>query len=767
MTTRGLAVLTIVALAAAMTCVAAFAENLALDCPYTLVPAPSYALCTDDGDIVQLTDSEFVGPEQFWIQEGCVGWKLPVDGEADVIIDLGGVRAIDTIRFRTSSGPNASVYLPSGIFAVSDDGEAWHVVARIDTRGDPQLARRWVEAEDLAARGRFVLVRLRASGVFAFADEIEVLAGDHDPAAVTLPDETIEPLIAEVPETPLQRRLRRDLAGMRARLEDAPDGAPADPGERIEALEQQIAALTETVGEAVRAVEMEVAALHADVVRAVRGERQVVVWPSDPYAFLSPRDLPPSEPESGLEVVLGGNAHAAGAVNVTNLSDDEIEVRVEVEGLDGLVQLREARFIATRQGNLLADALPLLDDGSLRVPARETRQVWLSVASGDARPGVHTGALLLPSAWPQRMPVTIRIADARIPDDLPISTYSWQYLDTWPALQGIEDVAIADLLAHHTNVTILTSNSVPWPAEVDEQGNMTAPMDFSRHDQMIELCRPMSDHGIAFFAGFSHSRRGFDQFERFSEPWRRLYGQWLPAWVEHAQEVGVGYDRFILYPLDETIDEVYAEIAGLTREVDPQVRLFADPMARDSDERLRDVLALVDVWCPSLTAYERRPHQLEMIRETGATVWSYTVGRRESDPYQAYRLHLWRAWRDGATGAGFWAYAQGGDWQDEDLWDDFSGNGSDYGVIYTLQGAPEDVSRAEAIIPGKRWEAWREGIEDYVYLWLFERAIAGRADADEQRAWLGETVAGVLDDPEDVHAAAAARAEVLARLAAL
>ncbi len=759
--------LTTVALAATLTCVAAFAENLALGCPYTLVPSPSYALCTDDGDLAQLTDGAFVGPEQMWIQEGCVGWKLPVDGDADVVIDLGGVRAIDTIRFRTSSGPNADVYLPSGIFAVSDDGEAWHVVARIDTRADPQLARRWVTADGLRTRGRFVLVRLRASGVFAFTDEIEVLAGAHDPGEAEPPDEAIEPLTEEPQQTPLQRRLGRDLAAVRARLDDAPQGARADLAAHIDALEQQVAALTETVGEAVRAVEAEVAALHADVVRAVRGDGQVVAWPSDPYAFLSPRDLPPPEPESGLEVVLGGNAHAAGAVNVTNLSDDEVEVRVEVEGLDGLVQLREARFIPTRQGNLLADALPLLDDGSLRVPAREPRQVWLSVASGEAPPGVHSGALLLPSARPQLIPVTIEVADARIPDDLPISTYSWQYLDTWPALQGIEDVAIADLVAHHTNVTILTSNSVPWPAEVDEQGNMTAPMDFSRHDQMIELCRPMSDHGIAWFAGFEFGRSGFDQFEWMDERWRRLFGRWLTAWVEHLQELGIDYDRFIFYPLDETIDERYVEIAGLVREVDPRVRLFADPMARDSDERLREALPLVDVWCPSLTAYERRPHQLEMIRETGATVWSYTVGRRESDPYQAYRLHLWRAWRDGATGAGFWAYAQGGDWQDADLWDDFSGNGSDYGVIYTLTGAPEDVSRAEAIIPGKRWEAWREGIEDYVYLWLFERAIAGRADADEQRAWLGEMVARVLDDPRDVSAASGARAEVLTRLSAL
>ncbi len=740
------------------------AENLALGRPYTLVPAPSYRLCTDEGDLTQLTDGAFVGPEQFWIQEGCVGWKLPVDGDADVIIDLGAVRAIESIRFRTSSNPNADVYLPSGIFAVSDDGESFHLIARVDTQEDPQLSRRWVEATGLRTRGRYVLVRLRANGVFAFTDEVEVLSGEHDPATVTLPDQTIAPLVPQIVRTPLQTRLLRDLAGLRAALERTDAGLRADLSRRIDEAEATVEALVATTGEAAEGAEATVTAIHADVVRALRGDRQMVAWVVDPYAPASPRDLPPEPPDQAVRAVLAQNAHASAALSIANLTDEAIEVPVALEGLGGLVTLREARFIATRQGNLLADALPLLDDGAITLPPRAARQVWLDIASGKAAPGEHVGAVTVGHA---RLEVAITVAPVRIPDDLPYCSYSWQYLDTWPALQGIEDAAIADLRAHHTNVNILTSNSVPWPTQVDERGNMTAPLDFEAHDRMVELCAPISDQGIAFFAGFSHGRRGFDRFEQFSEPWRRLYAQWLTAWVAHLQEIGVGYDRFILYPLDETIDEVYARIATLTRGVDPQVKLFADPLARDSDERLRAVLDLVDIWCPNLPAYERRPWQLQMMRDTGATVWSYTVGRRESDPYAHYRLHHWRAWREGASGAGFWCYAQGGDWRDTDLWDDFSGQNSDYGVIYTLTGAPENVSRAEPIIPGKRWEAWREGIEDWVCLWMFEQAGADREDAAQRREWLAATVAEVLADPTDTSRAARARAEVLAQLAAM
>ena len=750
-----------VLVSAALTC---NAQNLALNREYTMVPPPAYVHCTDEGDAVQLTDGQFVGPEQFWVQEGCVGWKVPVDDAIDVLIDLGETQPIDLIRFRSAANPNADVYFPSAIFAVSDDGADFRVVARMDTREDPQGGRRWLTAEGLATRGRYVLVRLLAQGVFAFVDEIEVHAGDHDAASAQLPAETIVPREPEVPETPLQRRLRRDLDMIRLHVQGSGIAAEAAFVERIAACEAEVAALEETTGEAAQAVEARIAELHADVLRIVP-DAAVICWVAEPLAPLSPRELPPDTRLDAIELIVPRNAHAIAALNVQNMTDEAVEVPISLEGLDGIVTLREACFIPTRQGNLIADALPLLDDGTLTLPPRETRQVWLSVATGDAAPGMHEGTITL-DGRPAEISVRITVVEPALPDELPYATYSWQYPDTWPAIQEHLDEAMADLRAHHQNVTILSATSAPWPGDVDAEGNLTAPMDFTRHDEMVALCDEDSPNGIAWFVNLAHGRKGFDQFETYSEPWKRLLGDWLRAWVAHLQEIGIGYDRFIFYPLDETIDEQFVEIAQMVREIDPNIRIFADPLARDSDERLRAALPLADVWCPYLEMYERRPGQMQMIRDTGATLWSYTVGRREADAYEKYRLHHWRAWRDGANGAGFWAYAQGGDWQDDDLWDDFSGRGSDYGVIYTLTGAPDDISRAEAIIPGKRWEAWREGVEDWYWLWAFDRAAQDRPDTDQQREWLAEMVAGVLDAPDEPGRAARAREQVLLRMAA-
>ncbi len=43
------------------------------------------------------------------------------------------------------------------------------------------------------------------------------------------------------------------------------------------------------------------------------------------------------------------------------------------------------------------------------------------------------------------------------------------------------------------------------------------------------------------------------------------------------------------------------------------------------------------------------------------------------------------------------------------------------------------MSRKEAQIPSRRWEAWRDGVEDYAYLWLL-RDLAGKVKATGENA---------------------------------
>ena len=80
---------------------------------------------------------------------------------------------------------------------------------------------------------------------------------------------------------------------------------------------------------------------------------------------------------------------------------------------------------------------------------------------------------------------------------------------------------------------------------------------------------------------------------------------------------------------------------------------------------------------------------------------------------------------------------------------------------------PAEASKQELVLPGKRWEATREGVEDYVYLWMLRDAIrnANRTVSAESlaraRRVLTQSPTMVLDDVDDTRLADRAKADIL------
>jgi hypothetical protein len=85
-----------------------------------------------------------------------------------------------------------------------------------------------------------------------------------------------------------------------------------------------------------------------------------------------------------------------------------------------------------------------------------------------------------------------------------------------------------------------------------------------------------------------------------------------------------------------------------------------------------------------------------------------------------YRLAAPFAFRHKATGIGFWCYNLGGDpWGRIDM---------EYMLVYPGRTRP---------VPSRRWEAVREGIEDFRILTALRRSLTARVDAklpDEARS---------------------------------
>jgi hypothetical protein len=66
----------------------------------------------------------------------------------------------------------------------------------------------------------------------------------------------------------------------------------------------------------------------------------------------------------------------------------------------------------------------------------------------------------------------------------------------------------------------------------------------------------------------------------------------------------------------------------------------------------------------------------------------------------------WVAFQMGMTGGGYWVYSSA------DYWFAEPGGGTEYGSVYPTERGP---------VTTKRWEASRDGIEDFELLWLVRK----------------------------------------------
>ena len=104
--------------------------NVALGKPYRLTPPPSYKLCTDANDRIQLTDG--VKGDANWRKLTTVGWRDP-STPPTVLIDLGKVEPIEEVRISSVAGGRAGVFFPAQILVmVSDDGETFRVATALN-----------------------------------------------------------------------------------------------------------------------------------------------------------------------------------------------------------------------------------------------------------------------------------------------------------------------------------------------------------------------------------------------------------------------------------------------------------------------------------------------------------------------------------------------------------------------------------------------------------------------------------------------------------
>ena len=719
-------------------------ENVALGKPYTLT-APSYGLCSDPDDKVQLTDGVYT-EGHFWTRKTTVGWS-GIKGK-HISIDLGQNYPIKGVSFNTAAGV-AQVWWPKRILVfVSDDGEGWYEAGELvalsrlhdslPAQGEYSVQRLWTD--QLRTHGRYVQLYVEPDRQYLFVDEIEVYRGEDewvDEAREGEPITGLEEYMArQALDGLIRQQLLRDLEAAKADIADLPAQLRESLGRRALALTDAVREMPSVPMEGFRAV-LPMTDLERDIFRL-----QAATWRAQDKALLRVWSnhrwdpLPPSaEPEGAaspvvVEVHMMNNEYRAGVFNLTSAADEDQRVRIRVVGLPGgdnpeYISVHEVLTVGTRHFTAVSAALPeaerVGDDYVVTVPPGMTRQVWLTFNPDDLDPGTHGGAVEIRGEGEAVMmaPIRLRIYPLRFPDETTLLVGGWSYTNG-ESQYGMTPDNRLELIAHLQERYV----NAPWASsgamgdgQYDEAGEMVAEPDTSNFDNWVNLW-PEAKMYMVFKAvgeSFAGSQMGTEEF-------KTKVGRWARFWADHMVEIGLEASQLAVLILDEPQrkeqHDVITAWANAMETAAPEIVTWEDPQPQDETDCL-EMFAAVDVLCPYRNPFLARPDSYRELflnqQRQGRDLWFYNADgpARSFDPFSFYLVQEWHCFKIGAKGSCFWAFGDSGG---VSCWNEYpaAGNGP-YCPTYI-----DDTS----VTAAKYMEAIREGVEDYEYLTMLQGRVA-------------------------------------------
>ncbi|MDA1055382.1 MAG: DUF4091 domain-containing protein [Planctomycetota bacterium] len=473
------------------------------------------------------------------------------------------------------------------------------------------------------------------------------------------------------------------------------------------------------------------------------------------------RDTPPPAPaaESGVELLCARNETECAQVVVTP-RETLTGLHLELEPLthnDGKATLAVANLewhfvgyqrVETNSTNTPAEELvraapgdfpdPFLDERSLDAKPGENQPIFLRVAvPADATPGVYRGAVHVVAAQgSHRVPVQVEVLPVTLPDRLPLFVTSWFRVDNIARFHNLAEwsedhwrmlrVYAREMRRVHHNMVLTRTDMVKVRREPDG----TLSFDFTDFDRWVQL---FDAEGVADRIQLSHvSSRTTGAWEcpTFTMQTFRAIDvasgrdinieveQFLPALERHLEEKG-WLDRSLLSIGDEPIPENVAS----WREQSARAHKAAPKLKRIEAIHVpaKDVAGHLEVLVPPINFHEQWLDGYRDAEQAGAEVWFYVAWFPQGKypnrliDYASIKTRLihWANYRQRATGYLHWGL---------NFWTDFKDLGlapGDNWIVYPGRWGPRS---------SLRWEAQRDGLEDFAILKLLSAKSPARAD---------------------------------------
>ena len=725
-------------------------ENLALRKSYTLSPKPNYHLCTDKSDVIQLTDGRTSGSQ--WTDKSTVGWQK-AEPAVEIVIDLGKKSAIYEVRIHTVGGGFAEVEFPEyAAVLLSDDGREFRFAGLISSK-DLENVRssgyrsvpRTINVKNINASGRYVKLVIRPKWRYVFLDEVEVF-GDSLSAAKNIKlrndlevFETSEKLLKRIDD---YLQLSENAAAMLKAVKENRSKPSSRFSEKIlselEGLALKADITTNKIQSAneLLGTKEQAGKTRAEIYKTIYG-KPFVCLPANPMEMVFEKEMSLGESAKDISVQMWRNEYEPAAFNIVNCSDEVMTMTVSISPLlssDGrkiesnkTFTVRRTLYVKGSTVGSIADAVVLQAERPFTLQPGELTQIWLTIFNPKLTAGNYKGqvGVLAKTAKGENLPIetipiTIEVQEHKFPESIALNTCNWAYYKAASAAETAED-----LHEHHINVYVVPPQDLPFLRFSSDRPGAVRKPNFANLDSALRHHSYARTYLLCLDFNSNKKDYGrFGQVEWMTPEWKAVFSQWLKNLVKHLKDADVDYDKFALYPFDESLCDDFYQLAKLIKAADPKVRIFANSFGKGPKEFM-PFRELIDIWCLQDSHCERNPQWLEQIKDFGKQVWTYECLRpmKAQDPYSYYRLMPWRAFKRGQTGAGFWIYYYGLDFEAGAVpWDDTLRPEGFSGVVYG-RGGSSVPGLAENIVPSRRWEAWREGVEDYQYLYELQQAI--------------------------------------------
>ena len=466
------------------------------------------------------------------------------------------------------------------------------------------------------------------------------------------------------------------------------------------------------------------------------------------------KDTPaPAQPETAISLLAAGGEYESAQIVIAPRQDLDA-LTVSVSGLAGPggripASRVQPRFVGyqwveenskaappeevTRQAPAwLPD--PLLEERTIALKRGENQPLLITVSvPRDAAPGVYRGRVRLQAAGVRvEAPLALEVLPFSLPEKPTLYVTNWFSVgaicnaykvqayseEFWRLLRAFA----RDMAAHRQNVVMVPPDLVDVYIEPD--GSLT--FEFPRFDRWVGI---FEEAGVAERLEIMHlGGRTTNEWEcpTFTIPPRpalvRATGQrkdieieqFLPGLVKHLREKG-WLHKSMLHVADEPIS-VNVES---WKEASRRVHAAAPELPRIDAIHVPGLPGDLEVWVPQLNFFDEHYQSLRQAQQRGmCELWFYTAwvpqgkypNRLMDFALVKPRLLHWINYLYGATGYLHW----GLNW-----WDLKQGTFSpgDEWIVYPGKNGPRG---------SLRWEAMRDGLEDYEY---FKLLAARRGEA--------------------------------------